>query len=66
MPRNRTRAERAAVGVVDLGVSLPIELRDAIDTEADEHGLSRAGLVAEWAELLAKRQARKNRRSEAK
>ena len=66
MPRNRTRAERAAAGVVDLGVSLPIELRDAIDTEADEHGLSRAGLVAEWAELLAKRQARKNRRSEAK
>ena len=59
MPRNRTRAERAAAGVVDLGVSIPIELRDAIDTEAESQGLSRAGFVAEWAELLAKRQARK-------
>lgn len=55
MPRNRTRAERAAVGVVDLGVSLPAHLRDAIDLEAQAQGVSRAALVAKWAEKLAKK-----------
>jgi len=66
MPRNRTRAERAAAGVVDLGVSLPIELRDAIDAEAASLGLSRAGLVAKWANSLAKRRARKKRHGDPK
>ena len=53
--RNRTRAERAAVGIVDLSVSIRAELRDAIDTEAAAQGLSRAGLVAKWAQSLERR-----------
>lgn len=55
MPRNRTRAERAALGLVDLSVSLPVHLRDAIDLEARALGVSRAALVAKWAEKLAKK-----------
>lgn len=54
MPRNRTRAERAASGLVDLGVSLPVHLRDAIDLEARALGESRAAVVAKLAEKLAK------------
>lgn len=64
--RNRTRAERAAVGIVDLSVSIRAELRDAIDAEAEAQGMSRAGLVAKWAEVLAKKQAKKNRTSDSK
>lgn len=53
--RNRTRAERAAIGIVDLSVSIRAELRDAIDAEAAAQGLSRAGLVTKWAQSLERR-----------
>ena len=53
--RNRTRAERAAVGIVDLSVSIRAELREAIDAEAAAQGLSRAGLVTKWAQSLERR-----------
>lgn len=61
MSRNRTRAEREAAGLVAVEVALAVEDRAAIDTEAKEQGLSRAGLVAKWAKSLAKKHARKNR-----
>ncbi len=64
--RNRTRAERAAAGIVDLSVSIRSELRDAIDTEAAAQGLSRAGLIAKWAQSIDKKRVRKNRQGDAK
>ena len=64
--RNRTRAERAAAGIVDLSVSIRAELRDAIDAEAAAQGLSRAGLIAKWAQSIDKKRVRKNRQGDAK
>ena len=66
MPRNRTRAERAALGLVDLSVSLPVHLRDAIDIEAQAQGVSRAALVAKWAKKLAKKHGLKKTTPPAK
>lgn len=66
MPRNRTRAERAAAGIVDLGVSVPRELRDALDEVAAARGVSRAALVIEWANSLINKPVRKKRQAVAK
>lgn len=66
IPRNRTRAQKYARGMTSLEVLLTPEHRAAIDQEAERLGLSRAGLVAKWAETLAKLRARRNRRSESK
>jgi hypothetical protein len=43
--------------VVDLSVSVRVELRDAIDAEARRRGMSRAGLVAMLAEEFLEKQA---------
>jgi hypothetical protein len=58
-PSNRSRALRAARGLVGIEVALPTALADAIRLEAAYQGLSVAGLVAGWATRIAARQQRR-------
>jgi hypothetical protein len=60
-PSNRSRALRAARGLVGIEVALPTALADAIRLEAAYQGLSVARLVAGWATKIAARQQRRAR-----
>jgi len=64
--RNRSRAEKIAAGLAVFELAIQSDLKSAIDTEATELGLSRAGLVSKWAESLAKKHARRNRQTTTK
>jgi len=66
MPRNRTRAQRLAAGLVAVEVAITPEQRSSLDAEAARLGLSRAALIARIADNLAKSQARRNRRAASK
>ena len=63
--RNRPRASRTD-GLVGVEVRLTEVQRLAIDTEAERLGVSRTAAVAKWADLLAKKQARRNRQATVK
>jgi hypothetical protein len=58
-PSNRSRALRAARGLVGIEVAIEPHLRDAIRSEAAYQGLSVAGLVAGWATKIAARQEKR-------
>lgn len=66
VPRNRTRAQKRASGRVCVELTMTVEQRDAIDTDAVRLGLSRNARVAKWADSLLKRQSREKEIGESK
>lgn len=53
--KNKTRAQRLAVGIVEISVYLTREQRDALDDTAKSQGISRNRLVVSWADSMVEK-----------